>query len=151
MTTITDIFNAGRVRRYHRHPVMSQFDDFNDAHQGRVARIIAYFHPAPSSDLLVAALTHDDGEAGTADIPSPYKDCLPQEVRNQFERDERNARAGLWGSEPWLEPDDQKWLQFADVLDRILWKRHKAPSQVTTDDVERAKRLATELNIGTGM
>lgn len=122
------IFNAGRVRRWHNNPVMSRTDDYNDAHQGRVARLLLALHPNPTLMLLVAALTHDDGELFAGDMTRPVKDGNP-ELREAVREIEDAGTCEIWGIEKPIElsPIDQEWLKFADRLDSYMWMLHTNP------------------------
>ena len=78
--TLTALYNAGAVRRWHTNPHMAHVVDTIDGHSGRVAKMILLLHPAPSMALIRAALTHDDGEYAVGDIPGPAKSALPTEA-----------------------------------------------------------------------
>lgn len=120
------VFWAALVRRWHTNPHLAGSGDTNGAHQGRVARLLLKLHPHASRELLVAALTHDDGEADTADLPGPYKRALrafEPAAMDALDRMEADARAEIWGYDTLadLSPDDAKWLGFADRLDAYQW------------------------------
>ena len=123
------IFRAGRLRRWHSHPQMVEFDDRLDAHHARVARLIMALWPDASLALIRAALTHDDGEngeTGTGDIPGPVKMQMPDWMQAWLASRETQGRVALWGDEPWLTLEEQDRLDFADLLDRLLlvgWAR----------------------------
>ena len=147
--SLQDIFNAGRVRRWHTNPVMADTDDRIDGHSGRVARIIARLHPRPSADLLVAALTHDDGEIAIADIGGPAKEKMKRENPEAYaalEAMERDHREKLWGGVGgWCAPQDGKWLKFADKLDGYMWVKHHKPQELRNADwIDVAVWLFTE-------
>lgn len=114
-------FRAGAIRRWHANASLADTGDRIDAHSGRVARIILALHPAPSLALLRAALTHDDGEIGTGDIPGPVKAQIPLKVVIELDRIEAAARAKIWGKYPELTEDERLWLILADKLDAYLW------------------------------
>ena len=133
------VFAAGRVRRWHGNILMSEVDDRNDAHQGRVARILAALHPSPSYALVMAGLTHDDGELRTGDLNGDVKRANP-ELREGVRKIENAAKFEIWGKTWTLTDEEQEWLKFADLLDsymimklhksqlerRLDWKQHKA-------------------------
>ncbi|WRH62061.1 MAG: YfbR-like 5'-deoxynucleotidase [Fuscovulum sp.] len=121
------IFHAGLVHRWHRSPFLAHTVDRLDGHQGRVARIILMLHPSPSRALIFHALTHDDGESATGDVPSPAKKANPI-LRRELEIMEDERRAELWGADDPLSQSDQLWFHFADKLDAFMWaKHHRAP------------------------
>ncbi len=124
------IFKAGRTRRWHVHPVLSDYDDRLDAHQGRVARLAMALFPGDHA-LVCAALRHDDGESATADLPSWLKDNMPPEVRAWFDTLENLAECELWG--PGI-PCDPLRLMLCDRLDSIQWAAHNAPRLMAGKD-----------------
>lgn len=124
------IFNAGRCRRWHTHPVMADYDDRLDAHQGRVARLAMALFPGDDG-LIRAALIHDDGEAIVGDVPNPVKNRLPQVARDALDDMERIGIDRMWGYHPPLSVDQAKRLRLCDKLDAIMWARHKAPHMMT--------------------
>lgn len=143
-------FRAGAIRRWHTNHALAGTGDRVDAHSGRVARIILAWHPAPSLALLRAALTHDDGEIGTGDIPGPVKAALPFEVALDLERIEDAARAAIWGEYPELTEDEGLWLTLADRLDAYLWALDHDADVDSADWREmrhRIKGLAIRLNV----
>lgn len=128
MRNVKEIFNAGRVRRWHTNPEMSWTEDYNDAHQGRVARILMALHPEPSLGLICAALTHDDGEFGPGDMSRDAKERWP-ELREMVSSAEDETVMKLWNiAAPVsdnISPSDYEWLKFADNLDAYMWSQHK--------------------------
>lgn len=116
------IFHAGLTRRWHTSAHLSGTCDRLDGHQGRVARIILALWPDASRDLLIAALTHDDGESVTGDIPATYPKSDRHKVAEVF------ARKDIWGSGmPCLSYADGQRLHLADKLDAYQWAYHHAP------------------------
>lgn len=125
--TLIAVFNAGRVRRWHTNPELAHTNDFLDGHQGRVARIILKLHPHASRALLVAALTHDDGEWAIGDISGPAKAALRDLEPIAWDRlqaVEDDSRAEVWGCVHTVSIDDAAWLRFADRLDAYTWAKH---------------------------
>ena len=120
------IFNAGRCRRWHTHPVMADYDDRLDAHQGRVARLAMALFPGDTA-LILAALIHDDGESIVGDVPNPVKNRLPQVARDALDEMERIGIDRMWGHQPALNLDQGKRLRLCDKLDAIMWAASKAP------------------------
>lgn len=148
------IFNAGRVRRWHNNPDLSRFEDYNDAHQGRVARIILALHPKPSACLIVAALTHDDGELFAGDMTRGTKDANP-ELREVVRQVERVGFKQVWGIDDLpsdhLSDDEKEWLKFADRLDSYMWMKHVRPQLAHRPEwvaaCDELKKTAKELNV----
>ena len=150
--TLLDIFRAGRCRRWHRHPVMVDTDDRLDGHQGRVARLALALFP-DDHDLLIMALTHDDGESVTGDIPNPVKNQLSQVARDAIEDMEENARLRLWGglSGSGKATDIVRTatrLRLCDKLDAIMWVAHHHPRLLAEpgwqSDIAEVKALAAQ-------
>lgn len=130
MTDLRAVWNAGRVRRWHTNPDLSWTDDYLDGHQGRVARLLLALHPAPSRALIVAALTHDDGEWAVGDIARPAKEDLAEMEPAAWSRMlacEDEARADVWGDALALQPDQVAWLRLCDRLDAHMWMLANKP------------------------
>lgn len=130
MTHTTDIqrvFYAGLTTRWHTNPWLAQTCDRLDGHQGRVARLILALWPDASRDLLIAALTHDDGESVTGDIPATHG-----KMTAQIE-DEAFARNEIWGTGfQLLARYERERLHLADKLDAYMWAEHHQPREVMT-------------------
>ena len=92
---LATIFRAGRVRRWHSDADLSWTDDYNDAHQGRVARLLLALHPNPSAVLLAAALTHDDGELKAGDMGHALKRENPT-LRDALQKVGDDTTPGMW-------------------------------------------------------
>ncbi len=151
MTHTTDIqrvFYAGLTTRWHTNPWLAQTCDRLDGHQGRVARLILALWPDASRDLLIAALTHDDGESVTGDIPATAGKMLAHiEV-------EVLAKMDIWGYEtlPLLSSLDARRLKLADKLDAYMWAEHHAPAVVLdrgewSEAWQEIVKLAVELGV----
>ena len=125
--TPAQIFRAGRVRRWHTNPDMSDTPDYIDGHSARVARLMLHFWPDTGAAALRAALTHDDGEHALADIAGPTKATLPPEIQAALDQIETEARERLWGPDPDLTPDELLRLDFCDKLDAFMWVAQNRP------------------------
>jgi len=133
MVDLNDVFLAGLVHRWHTNPHLAHTHDRLDGHAGRVARILLAMHHNPSAALLRAALTHDDGESVSGDIPGPTKRAHPEYAR-VAETVERAEIKRLWGrSGDDLTRRELRWLQFADRLDAYQWAAHFAPQRIWDD------------------
>ena len=147
MTNINRIFMAGLTTRWHTNPWLAQTHDRIDGHQGRVARLILALWPDASRDLIVAALTHDDGESITGDIPYQRGKTTDQENA------ETAARIIIWSRRhPMLSFEDAARLRFCDRLDAAMWMLHHAPQCKHHEDWQdaltwlnrEAKRIGVE-------
>jgi len=123
MMSLHHAFTAGFVRRWHSNPELAHTNDRCDAHSGRVARILLMWHPAPSIDLIAAALRHDDGELAVGDMKAPLKTQYP-EIAKALDEVEANERIKIWGCDDSLKEADQTWMNFADRLDAFMWASH---------------------------
>jgi len=149
MIDLLAIFRAGAVRRWHTNPDLAHTCDRIDGHSARVARIILALHPEPSTDLLRAALIHDDGESVVGDIPAPAKMAMDTRYGQLGEhlRDvEDEAIEALWGRS-WFTAEfvirgmnEVAWLKFADRLDAFMWAAHHAPHVMDGDGWPEARQ-----------
>ena len=146
MRHLTQIYRAGRVRRWHANPDLAHTDDRIDGHSARVARIILALHPAPSFDLVRAALIHDDGESVTGDVPADAKRMFPALARF-LKAIERQAILRLWGTLPGtgLTARDLEWLEFADRLDAYMWTKAHRPDILARDGWPEALATLTAM------
>ena len=129
MTDINRIFQAGLTQRWHTNPWLTHTTDRLDGHQGRVARLIIALWPDASRDLIIAALSHDDAESITGDIPYPRGKTTEQE------RAEAAARIIVWQRRaPMLSSQDEARLRFCDRLDAAMWMLHWAPQCKDRED-----------------
>ena len=125
--SIITAWHAGRVRRWHTNAHLSWTSDYNDGHQGRVASLLLLLHPAPTLDLIRAALTHDMGEWAIGDLNALAKARHP-DLAALVAQIEQEALEVIFGAFPDLPPQDARWLKFADRLDAWIWARHhRAP------------------------
>jgi hypothetical protein len=116
------IFHAGLTRRWHTNAHLNGTCDRLDGHQARVARIILALWPDASRELLIAAMTHDDGEWITGDIPATFGKTADQASY------EAAAYITIWGNKlPRLSEEDWTKLHLADKLDAYKWAQHHAP------------------------
>lgn len=150
---LQQIWEAGRVARWHQHPKLSNSGDFIDAHSARVARLlIALFNP--SANLLIAALTHDDPELFTGDMSRPAKEANHHEWVKIEQWGESRA-IEMWGRQILPDPDLDHWeraqLYFCDKLDGLMWLRHCRPERWETESTVKHRRelldLARDLGI----
>jgi hypothetical protein len=125
--SILTAWHAGRVRRWHTNPHLSWTSDYNDGHQGRVATLILLLHPAPTLEIISAALIHDGGEWAVGDVSGTVKARYP-DLAVWLAKIEQEAIEAIFGAFPDLSPVEAQWLKFADRLDAWIWARHhRAP------------------------
>ena len=146
---LTAIFCAGFTRRWHANPDLCHTIDPVDGHSARVARIILALHPAPTLQLISAALTHDDGESVTGDVPWPFKAQMIEAERALLDIAEARAVSDLWGDLP--RDDSSQWLEFADRLDAYMWAKHHAPHVLSGDGWPEARAMIESQAIALGV
>ena len=141
MPKLIDIFAAARVTRWHTHPRLSLTHDPLDGHQGRVARIIMALHPSPSAQLLMAALTHDDGEHVTGDMPGETKRDIDERLLSDLAFLEEDARSELWGNVHInVSGENAEWLRLADRIDAFMWCSFHAAEELDKPEWKRARQ-----------
>jgi hypothetical protein len=97
-----------------------------------VARIVLALWPDDCARLVFAALTHDDGESLTGDLPWDFKELLRKTappILAEIDEFEASWVLRIWDfrSEV-LGKRDRRRLKLADRLDAYMWAKHKAPS-----------------------
>lgn len=140
------IFHAGLTRRWHTNAHLNGTCDQLDGHQARVARIILALWPDASHELLIAALTHDDGEYITGDIPAPFGKTDDQASY------EAAAYIIIWGDKfPRLSEEDGAKLHLADKLDAYQWAEHHAPHTMDRPEWVEAWEQIKAMALGLGV
>lgn len=114
-----EALRTGQVMRYHAQPDVPC--QSNAEHMWGVAILMLKFYGTEMVDglQLAAAITHDCGEAGIGDIPSPTKCKVPQ-IRELVKELEHEAmrRLGL-DYESYLRHDQKTRLKICDVLEGL--------------------------------
>lgn len=129
---LTEILRGGYCRRWHANPDLAHIRETLAEHHARVAQILLALHPAPSLQLIDAALHHDAGEPGIGDVTSPAKRKNPA-LAFVLDAAEADAREAL-GCNVKLSGDDMLWLKMADRLAALLHVSHVNPSLLSRDD-----------------
>lgn len=125
MSTIYRAWRASFVRRWHSNPDMCHTVDPISGHQLRVALLALSLRPDLSRAALIHAITHDQGEVATGDLPHDAKVANP-ELRSIVEMVETAERtAQRWDSAP-LPDGEGELLKLCDWLDAYMWVlRHR--------------------------
>lgn len=118
-------WQAGFVRRWHTNFDLCDTSDCDAGHQGRVAVLVLSLFPAASRELLIHAVTHDQGEVAPGDVSYDAKRANPALAAMAGEMEAAEiARQGL--PQPALSPADRQALKLCDWLDAWLWMiRHR--------------------------
>lgn len=116
------------VLRWHAHEDhrLRNSGDTIDTHQSRVAimciSLAAYIgHPLHNSDLVAAALRHDEAERVLGDMPSPAKDRFPA-LAAAYAKAEKQVLTEM-GYNWTLTDQEQDMLTLCDKLDALNWAR----------------------------
>lgn len=113
-------FAASQTKRWHAEAHVVRNQDVAQ-HSWGVAMWISILHPAPSANLLKAALHHDLGERLAGDMPFWAKKYNP-EMAAMLARVEEQVliKHGLQTT-ACLSEDDRNWLKGSDMLDAWLF------------------------------
>lgn len=153
MNTVRRIWRASFTHRWHKNYDLCDTRDPVYGHQGRVALLVLGLFPNASRRLLIAAITHDQGECKAGDAPYDLKKEYPEyaEFLRTIEADEMYDQ-GL-DYKPDLTPDETSALKMCDWLDSWLWMMRHARHLFARADwqaqLRETKRLAEKLGVGT--
>lgn len=145
MFDLHDILKAGRVRRWHCNPDLSWTDDYIDGHGARVTKILMSLCPCPSKNLLICALTHDDGEHAVGDLAQPIKAANPAIAQAAAEI-EADVLVQMWpmAEGARLSDIERDWLHLADRIDAYWWAGTHRPSVLSRLDWQESRRHLVE-------
>lgn len=153
LETFMQIHDAGRTIRFHTIRFM-RFQNVAE-HSWNVAQIIRYVWPDCSKELILAALDHDVAERWSGDIPSPFKQMVPEirPILDKFEK-EKNLDLGLMCSTS-LTEQEKKQLLIADIIDFILACRdefmmgntHRDLTEVSARGIKYLGKALSETNL----
>lgn len=147
-------WRASFVRRWHTNFDLCDSGDYISGHQQRVALLILSLFPHASRSLLIEAIIHDQGEAGSCDCSYDAKAAMPV-LRNMLAEAEGQEliRQGLEPQE--LQEWEAQALKLCDRLDAWLWMmRHARHLFIRADWLkQRAEmmELAGALNVGSAV
>ena len=116
--TVARIYAAGKVRRWHMNPALSNSNQTNADHQGGCVRLLLMLHPDPSVPLIRAVAHHDDGERWAGDMSAPAKQAN-RDLADHLFRIERRALERELGHDVFdkLSAAEASWLLLVDRLE----------------------------------
>ena len=120
---IRDVYNSGRVERYHTNP--APVAQTIAQHSWGVAVLILKLHPNPDLNLISAALHHDCAELYVGDVPAPTKWDNP-ELSDMLHKLESKISGQMGIMQEYLTEEDEEWLRACDRLELVLWCEHLA-------------------------
>lgn len=131
--SIKNVYETGKVVRYHANPHLSVYGQTVADHAWGCAMLIHMLHPNPTKELLATALLHDAGERWAGDLPYPVKVIAPEMAeRHSFVE---KALAGQNGvPEYHITKRDAKWLKFVDRLEAFLFVKMRRPDLAMGED-----------------
>lgn len=149
MSTIYRAWRASFTRRWHTDPDLCHTTDPVSGHQQRVALLLLTLFPDASRDLIIGAITHDQGEAGPGDTPYDAKQANPALRAIVAALEEEELSAQRWPPFE-LGSADTKRLKLCDWLDAWLWALQHAPHITKREDWFRqfARMLETASELG---
>lgn len=122
------LWASGFARRWHQNAVMSVFEDFNCAHQGRCGVLVIALFPDHSHDLLKAVITHDAAEFVVGDLSQDFKKVGGELVSGHALQECNVLNRMGFGFD--LSPTDRRRLKLVDRLDAYLFVQLRAPHEV---------------------
>lgn len=133
MNTTYRAWRAGFIRRWHTNFDLCDTVDCDAGHQGRVAILVLSIFPKASRELLIAALTHDQGEAAVGDLSYDAKRANPALAKMVHELE--SVEISVQGlPDLVLGNYGLKALKLCDSLDAWLWMLRHKPHLVTRSD-----------------
>lgn len=117
------MFRAGEVKRYHTTVLLGE--QTNATHCYGVASLILALHPAPSVNLIMAALWHEAAEFYVGDMPYPAKRDF-KELNLQLDSAERSViqKLGL-DFEDRLTYEEKRWIASCDRFEAWMFARNQ--------------------------
>lgn len=144
---LAEILRGGYATRWHCNPDMAHIRETLAEHHARVAQILLALHPAPSLQLIDAALHHDAGEPAVGDVPWPVKRDNPS-LAYILDITEQTERRRL-GCHVMLDEEETRWLKMADRLAGVMHVQQTNRQLLDMDgwpaDVAAVEAMATEL------
>jgi len=138
------------VNRWHCYPDerLRNSGDTIDAHQWRVWKLCVEFAVAlklkDRSELIFAAINHDEAEKVLGDMPGPAKERFPALAAAYAEAEKTVlAEMGLYWT---LTDQDAAILHLADKLDGDIWARNHGVTDA--HDSDKLQSMADALGLG---
>jgi hypothetical protein len=108
---VREALRAGRVKRWHMHPDMSNCGEGDAEHQWSTVAILLWLDPNTTRDELIQAIFHDVGELHAGDQSYPFKRDNPEQAKIMSEF-EAGCRAEIVN----INPGKSTMLEIADRL-----------------------------------
>lgn len=150
MRDLPKIMASGYVTRWHANPDMAHIRETLAEHHARVAQIVLALHPAPTLELIDAALHHDCGELVTGDIPATSK-WDPDYPAIQISDIENAALCDMGIYFQRITDADRAWIKFADRLAAYLHVEKHRPEITTRADWMDAGNLLAQMGQDLGI
>lgn len=152
MNRILRIWRASFTRRWHQNFDLCHTADPVGGHQGRTALLVLGLFPKASRALVVAAVTHDQGEVASGDMSFDAKKRFPDLAETLWMVEgEEIEEQGLAGYDN-LQPKEFKALKLCDWLDAWLWMmrhaRHLYARSDWQEQLRLCRRSAEDLGVG---
>lgn len=138
-------WRASFTRRWHQNPDLCDTVDPISGHQGRVALLLLTLFPNASRELIIAAVTHDQGEQASGDLAFDTKaDLGPLYAPlRDVEHRERDAQ----GFVPNIANCETRILKLCDRLDAWLWMMRHHPGLDDRPDWSRQREEMVQVAI----
>jgi hypothetical protein len=147
---LQNLYESGRVIRYHANPYMSIFGQTDADHQWGCAALLFKLHPDPSLELIKAAIFHDAGERWAGDMPYPAKVANPKlSAAHTILEHQMATDAGIPIYD--LTQDEKVWLKFVDRLESHFFTMVSRPEIVATSGFAEQARMVKEQSIMLGV
>ncbi len=142
-SVIDNIYESGKVVRYHANPWLSIFQQTDADHAWGCAALLCYLHPNPRAELVAATIYHDCGERWAGDVPFPFKLEDPETAERHAQVEYKMAAEH--GIPQYDLTDEEKlWIKFVDRLEAYLFCRMRRPDLAEGPGFIRQNQMCKE-------
>ena len=129
---VQNLYEAGRVQRYHANPWMARFGQTDADHQWGCAALLILLNPSATKELIKAAVLHDCGERWAGDLPYPTKIAAPEVAEAHGVIEHYFAKkAGIPSYH--ISDNEAYWLKFVDRLESHFYAMLHRPDVLKQD------------------